>query len=205
MTLFPNIHSTFSSLDTSKISVERKETLQQLIDFIQEKVNNNASIRLNFICTHNSRRSHLCQIWAQVMAGHFGIKNVVTYSGGTEATAMFPKIGETLIKQGFVINQLSEGKNPIYAISYSDNEQPIIAFSKKLDHSFNPKSNFAAVMTCDSANEACPIVKGAEIRIPITFEDPKKFDNSPLQNEKYLERSIQIASELSYVFSRIHS
>ena len=59
-------------------------------------------------------------------------------------------------------------------------------------------------MTCDSANEACPIVFGASIRIPIMFLDPKAFDNTPQQAEKYQERSLQIATELKYVFSKIN-
>ena len=58
-------------------------------------------------------------------------------------------------------------------------------------------------MTCDSANEACPMVLGAEGRFPITYEDPKAFDNTPLQDEKYLKRSIQIATELHWVFKEI--
>jgi len=203
MKLNSTIEQTIANLNVNQISDERQKTLQSLIDFIQNKVNETLPVRINFICTHNSRRSHLSQIWAQVAATHYEIDKVVTYSGGTEATAMFPKIGETLTKQGFELQQLSEGNNPVYAISYSDNEQPIIAFSKKLSHDFNPKSEFAAVMTCNSANEACPVVSGAEKRIPITYEDPKKFDNTLLQDEKYLERSVQIATELLYVFSKV--
>ena len=117
---------------TSKISVsdERKEVLQPLIDYIQNKVTTNQEIRLNFICTHNSRRSHLSQIWAQTMAFQFQINNVFCYSGGTEATAMFPKVAETLIKQGFQIQKLSDAKNPVYAVKYDENQAPIICFSK---------------------------------------------------------------------------
>ena len=58
-------------------------------------------------------------------------------------------------------------------------------------------------MTCSNADVGCPFIQGAEKRIPITFEDPKAFDNTPLQKEKYHERSIQIATELCYVFSQI--
>src|SRR5690606_32500151 len=129
------------------------------------------------------------------MANYFGIKNVFCYSGGTEATALFPMVAETLRKSGFQIQTISKEENPVYSIKYADNEHPIIGFSKKLDDDFNPKSEFAAIMTCDSANEACPFVFGAEKRIPITFEDPKAFDNTPQQAEKYRERSLQIATE----------
>lgn len=202
-TLFPEIQRVIASLNFESISEERKIILQPLIDFIQAKTNNQQEIRLNLICTHNSRRSHLSQVWAQTAAAHYDIKNVFCYSGGTEATAMFPMAAKTLVKQGFQIKTIAEGNNPVYAIKYSENAHPVIGFSKTFDDAFNPQSEFAAIMTCSSADQGCPFIAGAEIRIPITFEDPKAFDNTPLQAEKYEERSLQIATELFYVFSQI--
>jgi arsenate reductase (thioredoxin) len=204
-TLFSEIENFIKKLNPLTISDERKAALQLLADFIEEKVASGREIRINFICTHNSRRSHLSQVWAQTLANYFNIKNVFCYSGGTEATALFPMVAETLKNSGFQIKTISENENPIYSIKYSDNAHPIIGFSKKTDDDFNPKSEFAAIMTCDSANEACPFVPGAEKRIPITFEDPKAFDNTPQRAEKYNERSVQIATELFYVFTQINS
>ena len=203
-TLFPEIETYLSGYNHSEISENRKEVLQPLIDYIQSKVENKQPVRINFICTHNSRRSHLTQVWAQTMAHYFNIPNVTCYSSGTETTALFPKVAETLENTGFKVSKLSEGENPIYSIKFADNEFPIIAFSKKLDNDFNPKNGFAAVMTCSQADGACPFVVGAEKRIPITFEDPKAFDNTPQQNEKYLERSMQIANEMKYVFTTVN-
>lgn len=200
--LVPQIEKTIRSLDVTSIAAERKAVLQPLIDYLQKKVANQQSIRLNFICTHNSRRSHLSQIWAQTMAHHFGLEHIDCYSGGTEATALFPKVGETLQNQGFLIQKLSDTENPVYAVSYTDNEHPIIAFSKTYDDSFNPVMGFGAIMTCDSANEACPMVIGAEKRFAIMYEDPKRFDGTLQQAEKYVERSIEIATEMYYVFSK---
>ena len=206
MPLFNKIEDIISSLDIESISNERKKTLNSLIDFIQNKVNKKQDIRINFICTHNSRRSHLSQVWAQTMAYYFNIKNVYCYSGGTESTALFPVVVETLKTSGFKINKIADTNNPIYSIKYSENEYPIIGFSKKVEDNFNPKSDFAAVMTCSQADKGCPIINGAEKRIPITYEDPKAFDNtSSLQTEKYNERSLQIATELKYIFSQINS
>ena len=185
------------------ITAERKTTLQPLIDFIQAKTINQREIRINFICTHNSRRSHFSQVWGQTAAAYFNIKNVFCYSGGTEATALFPMVAKTLAKSGFKIKTISEGNNPIYTIKYSENEHPIIGFSKSYDDDFNPKSEFAAVLTCSQADGGCPFIAGAEKRIPITFEDPKAFDNTPKQAEKYQERSLQIAAEMFYIFSQI--
>lgn len=202
-TLFAFIKNTVDTLNFESISSERKTVLHPLIDFIQSKVNANQDIRLNFICTHNSRRSHLSQIWAQTAAAHYGIKNVFSYSGGTEATALFPMVAQTLTKTGFQIQTLSEGNNPVYSVKYNENDAALICFSKTYDDAFNPQSEFAAILTCSSADNGCPFISGAEKRIPITFEDPKAFDNTPLQAEKYQERSIQIATELFYVFSQI--
>ena len=201
--LFPEIEKVINALNFESISDERKIVLQPLVDFIQEKVSNGQEIRLNLICTHNSRRSHLSQVWAQTAAAHYGIKNVFCYSGGTEATAMFPMAAKTLAKQGFQIKTIAEGNNPVYAIKYAENAHPIIGFSKTFDDDFNPQSEFAAILTCSSADQGCPFIAGAEKRIPITFEDPKAFDNTPQQAEKYEERSVQIATEMFYIFSQI--
>lgn len=202
-TIFAPIKNVIDTLDFTSISTERKTILQSLVDFIQSKVSANQDIRLNFICTHNSRRSHLSQIWAQTAAAHYNIRNVFCYSGGTEATSLFPMVAQTLSKTGFQIKTLSESSNPVYCVKYNENDSPLICFSKTYDDPFNPQSEFAAILTCSSADGGCPFIAGAEKRIPITFEDPKAFDNTPQQTEKYHERSIQIATELFYVFSQI--
>ncbi|TLF45796.1 arsenate-mycothiol transferase ArsC [Maribacter aurantiacus] len=181
----------------------RTPILQSLIDYIQEKRDEDEPINLNFVCTHNSRRSHLSQIWAQTLAAYFDIPKVACYSGGTEATALFPKVLDTLEGAGFRISKLSEGGNPVYAIKYGANSLPIIGFSKTYDHAFNPESNFAAIMTCGHADENCPYIPGAEKRIPMTFDDPKAFDGTNLQSQKYMERSLEIAAQLYYVFSKV--
>ena len=201
--MLENLSKTIKNITRISVSNKRKEVLNPLVDYIQSKVNQNQEVRLNFICTHNSRRSHLSQIWAQTMAFHFGIKNVFCYSGGTEATAMFPKVGETLTNQGFQIQQLSEAKNPVYAVKYDTDEVAIICFSKTFDDVFNPTLQFAAIMTCSSADEGCPFIAGAEKRLPIRYDDPKAFDGTDLMDAKYAERSIEIASEMFFVFSQI--
>tara|TARA_R110002049_G_scaffold993_11_gene7297 strand:- start:84484 stop:85116 length:633 start_codon:yes stop_codon:yes gene_type:complete len=203
--LFQEIENLIKKLKPETISDERKAVLQPLTEFIQSKVSNHQEIRINFICTHNSRRSHLSQVWAQTLAYYFNIKNVFCYSGGTESTALFPMVAETLQNSGFQIKTISKNENPIYSIKYADNAHPIIGFSKKLDDDFNPKSEFAAIMTCSQADGGCPFISGAEKRIPITFEDPKAFDSTPQQAEKYQERNLQIATELFFVFSQINS
>ncbi len=203
MKIFKEISNVIKLLDINTISEERKAVLKPLVEYIQDKIKVGDAIRLNFICTHNSRRSHLSQIWGQTMASHFDVNNVSCYSGGTEATAMFPKVQETLVNQGFKISKLSEGNNPIYSIKFSENEPAVIAFSKEFSDDFNPASGFAAIMTCSSADKGCPMVLGCDKRIPITYEDPKKSDGTPQQTQTYFNRSLQIATEMKYVFSSL--
>lgn len=203
--MYPKIETIINQASNFTISEERKVHLNSLVNYIQSKIDSNEEIRLNFICTHNSRRSHLSQIWAQTMAFHFTIPTVFCYSGGTETTAMFQKVVETLINQGFQIQQLSKATNPVYAVKYDENSHPIICFSKTYDDVFNPKSKFTAIMTCSSADENCPFITGAEVRLPIRYEDPKVFDKTELMDKKYAERSSEIASEMYFVFSKINN
>ncbi|MBP7613853.1 MULTISPECIES: low molecular weight phosphatase family protein [Bacteroidota] len=202
--MYKNLVETINNVTTfQNISEERKNILRPLIDFVQQKVNNSQEISINFICTHNSRRSHLSQVWAQVAAAYYTIPNVHCYSGGTEETALFPKVAETLTHQGLSIFKIADTDNPVYAIKYSDNSLPIVGFSKKYDSPFNPVSAFVAIMTCSQADGGCPFIAGAEKRIPITFEDPKISDNTQEQSKVYADRSLQIATEMFYVFSMI--
>ena len=202
--MYQTLSKTIEQLQLQNISEERKATLQPLIDFVQQKTTGKEQININFICTHNSRRSHLSQIWAQVAATHFNLPNVNCYSGGTEETALFSKVAETLTNQGFSIFKIADTNNPVYAIKYSDNALPVIGFSKKYDSPFNPVSAFSAIMTCSQADGGCPFIAGAEKRIPITFEDPKISDNTQEQSKVYADRSLQIATEMFYVFSKIN-
>jgi arsenate reductase len=203
--LFTKIENEITSFRTENISDKRKTVLEELIDFIQEKMDSRQIIKLNFICTHNSRRSHLAQVWAQTLACYYKVEHVYCYSGGTEATALFPVIAKTLESQGFEVEMSSEDKNPIYNISFSRNENPIKGFSKTYDDDFNPKSEFAAILTCSEADEGCPFISGAEKRIPIMYKDPKISDNTTEQQLVYNQRSRQIATEMNYVFSNIKS
>ncbi|MCR5863038.1 protein-tyrosine-phosphatase [Flavobacterium sp. J372] len=203
VTLYPEIEAVVNGFEFENLLEERKEVLQPLINFIQAKSSQQEEIRLNLICTHNSRRSHLAQIWAQAAAAYYQIPQVYCYSGGTESTAMFPAVVQTLKQTGFKIQALSTGNNPVYAVKYAENEHPVVAFSKTYYNDFNPKEGFAAIMTCSQADGGCPFIAGAEKRIAITYEDPKEFDKSEQQAEKYKERSLQIGLEMFYVFSQI--
>ncbi|HEY5824490.1 MAG TPA: protein-tyrosine-phosphatase [Cyclobacteriaceae bacterium] len=188
-----------------QVPAERKETLKELTKFVQGKINVGKPVYLNFICTHNSRRSHLSQLWAQAAAHYYGVKNVSCFSGGTEATAFNPRAVKAMQEVGFDISKTKDGDNPVYEVRFASDVVPVIAFSKKYDDPFNHNKDFAAVMTCSHADENCPLVLGASGRIALTYDDPKEFDGTPLEAAKYSERVHQIGREILYAFSQVKS
>lgn len=183
------------------IPPERKELLKSFAEYISKKLKDEKEINLTFICTHNSRRSHISQIWAQTSAEYYGIPNIKCYSGGTEATAFNPRAVKAMQKAGFKIEKKDDSVNPVYHVSYSEDKEPVECFSKVYSDEFNPQKDFAAIMTCSDADENCPVVFGAEARFPIRYDDPKEFDNTEIEEAKYDERVEQIGSEMLYLFS----
>jgi protein-tyrosine phosphatase/arsenate reductase len=185
------------------IPVERKILLETISVYIADKLKDRQPVRLVYICTHNSRRSHFGQVWAKIAADHYGLKNISTFSGGTEATAFHINALNALKRTGLVIRQMTEGKNPAYQVFHDEKLEPSLCFSKVYNDVTNPNQAFAVIMTCSDAEENCPFIPGAELRTGTTYDDPKIFDGTPLQDEKYDERCRQIAREIFYVFSKV--
>lgn len=190
----------FESLDLNEVSTERQAVLQPLADYIKSKIASQQRINLTFICTHNSRRSHLGQVWAQVAVAYFRVKNVYCFSGGTEATACNPRTIAAFQRAGLEVVQTTESENPVYEISFDNSTKPIIAFSKVYDQASNPNRGFAAIMTCDHAEANCPFISGAEKRLPIMYIDPKTSDDTPEESATYDARCRQIATEIKWAF-----
>ncbi len=188
--------------DFNSIPTERKALLQKITDYIQERYSQNSPINLVYICTHNSRRSHFGQVAAALAANFYNIDNVSTFSGGTEATAFNPNAIKALKTIGFEISSDGKEVNPNYEVSFGENLSTT-CFSKVYDDEVNPKSDFAAVMTCSDAEQNCPFIPGVALRIGTTYEDPKKSDGTPQQDETYTARFRQIATETLYAFSLV--
>jgi protein-tyrosine phosphatase/arsenate reductase len=188
-----------------QISEERRMILHKLIEYIQQKTIKEEEIKLVYVCTHNSRRSHFGQVWGKVASEFYKIAKVETHSAGTEATAMHPNTVRALQTIGFVIHSDNQENNPFYSIEFDSSKQPLVGFSKTIDHSSLPAKNFVAIMTCSEAEQNCPFVPGAELRVSTTYEDPKIFDGTEEQDEKYIERSLLIARENLYIFSNIQT
>jgi len=186
-----------------QITEDRKKQLSRLAKAIGQDLDLECSADLIFICTHNSRRSHMGQLWALVAAYEYEIIGIRSFSGGTEATAFNPRAVQALLKAGMDIEQRDEASNPEYLVYLPGHEDGIRVFSKRYEDPPNPTNKFIAVMTCSAADEACPVVTGASSRHTITYEDPKDFDGTPEETKAYDERSEQIAREMIYLFSLI--
>lgn len=185
-----------------QIPTSRIELLDQISNSILEKKSQNKPVKLVFICTHNSRRSHLAQIWASTLAFYFGIRGIETFSGGTEVTDFNIRAINALHRAGFGVLSLG-GENPKYEVSYDKSASDLICYSKKFDSLENPQTDFAALMTCTDADQSCPVVLGAEYRFGLYYEDPKEADDTPWEAERYEERLQQIGTEIYYLMHRV--
>lgn len=202
-TLRPVIAQVTQEFD--QIPPERQKALKKTALFIRSKVQANEAPQLTFICTHNSRRSHLSQIWAQTAAAYYDVPGVKTFSGGTEATACNERTVAALQRAGFEIdNTTPDQKNPIYLVKYSPVAKPLRAFSKVYSGEGNPTQNFIALMTCDTADKNCPVVEGSVLRVPIPYIDPKVADSTPQEAATYDERCKQIAREMFFLMSQVN-
>lgn len=188
-----------------QIPESRQAELKELAALFDEQLKTNAALNATFICTHNSRRSHMAQLWAQVAAVEYGFADKVkTYSGGTDATAFNPRAVAAMQRAGFAIRAKdAEAKNPNYEVSLGENFEAKTCFSKKFSDKVNPQQGFVAVMVCSDADEACPFVPGAASRLALPYVDPKVSDNTPQEAATYDERAAQIAREMLFAFSQL--
>lgn len=189
---------------TDSIPNDRKADLAKVADYIRERLSKSEAAKLTFICTHNSRRSHLSQIWAQVAAEYYGLDSVESFSGGTEATAFNPRAVAAMQRCGLkIVADGSTSTNPRYSVYTSDSSTPQVCFSKAYGDPPNPSKGYCAVMTCSQADDACPLVMGCDLRMPIRYEDPKVADDTEFETQRYDERSAQICIEMLYMMSLV--
>lgn len=205
MDLYPDIQSYIEQrlAEFEQIPSERKSQLKKMSLYVKSRIKAREPARLTFICTHNSRRSHLSQIWAATAAHFYNIPHVETFSGGTEATAFNPRAVSAIERAGFKVEKTQDGKNPRYAVRFDDTDSPLICFSKVYSDAPNPTADFCAVMTCAQADKNCPVVEGCSLRVAVPFEDPKVADDTPEESNKYDERCAQISREMLYLFSQV--
>lgn len=199
--LRPYVQEVAHELD--KVSGERKLVLNEIVASTTAQLEAGKAARLTFICTHNSRRSHMSQIWLQTAAYYYGLDKVHAFSGGTEATACNCRTVTAMRRAGFAIKDATTGDNPIYLVRYAYDRPPIHAYSKLYNADSNPKRDFIALMTCSVADKSCPIVKGAIARYAIHYADPRLCDDTPTETAAYNERCREIAREMFYIMAEV--
>ncbi len=195
------VHEIENELDS--IPEDRKLILTEIASTISARLETGQDAKLTFICTHNSRRSHMSQIWAQTAAHHYGLNQIYTYSGGTETTACNCRTISAMNSVGFSIKNIVDGKNPVYLATYSKNRPPIKAYSKLYNADDNPKKGFIALMTCSKADKMCPVVEGAIARYAIHYVDPGLCDDTPEETSVYNARCREIAREMFYIMLEV--
>jgi protein-tyrosine-phosphatase len=204
MKLYNNLQQAIAKLELEFDSIpeSRKQELKEIALTIKNSLTLFGRADLTVICTHNSRRSQLGQLWLKVAALHYGITNIYTFSGGTEATAFNIRMVNALHDFGFKVKNLDETLNPKYHIKLADNDDTMdVLYSKVYNESYNPQQNFIALLVCNSADKGCPIVAGAFRRISLPYLDPKEFDDTNLEKEKYLEKVNEIGREMLFIFN----
>ncbi len=216
--LFPELSRFLqtSSEQIDQIDPPRRAELDQLAGILAELARESEPIQAVFICTHNSRRSHLAQLWSAAAAQWLGLENFHSFSGGTEITAFNQRCFPALQSAGFRIAPVppstddpafqalpSSPNNPPWLLSTSPHLPLQVCFSKRYDHPPNPQQDFVAVMVCDDADVNCPLVPGAKHRLRLTYVDPKRSDDTPEQDAVYAERSAQIAREMLYLMQQL--
>lgn len=185
------------------ISDERLNLLTNIADKIVDEFEEREKININFVCTHNSRRSQMAQVWAFFAIEYFNLTNIFSFSGGTEVTAFHRNTVKSLQKSGFEFNVVDfSHQNPRYLISFKGSNKSLLGFSKLYDNEENSYP-YIIVTTCDSADQNCPFIPDAIHRFHLPFVDPKLSDGTELQLETYLQTSKKIAGELFVVFNEV--
>jgi hypothetical protein len=199
--LKPYVKEVASEVGT--ISAERKEVLNEIARDVAARLEAGKPADMTFICTHNSRRSHMSQIWAATAAYYYGVQNVHTFSGGTQATACNCRTVAAMRRVGFDIEDATTGDNPIYIVRYASDRPVIRTYSKLYNSDGNPTREFIALMTCSVADKSCPVVQGASSRYAIHYVDPRLCDDTPTETTAYNERCREIAREMFYIMSEV--
>lgn len=185
-----------------QISQERKAKLIEIGDFIFSELEEKKTFNALFVCTHNSRRSHIADLWFKYGSLYYGIDGLVSFSGGLEETAFNPNAIAALQRSGFTVIYNKRVKNAV--VSITPGNYPVWRMQSKLfDHPVNPKKDFVAVMVCSDADQSCPSVPGADGRFALPYDDPRYFDGKPSQNQKYDETVALIGREILFLTQHI--
>ena len=190
-----------------QIAEGRRKELRTLGDMINGLINEYGVAKATFVCTHNSRRSQLSEVWLRIASAHYGMTNIESFSGGTESTAFNHRMVAAVQGAGIALTTVKPDEiNPTYKLaSDTSADDKGLMFSKKYDHDYNPSEHFIAVMVCDHADENCPFVQGAAHRMPLTYLDPKASDDTPQEAQAYGDKVREIGREILYMLDYINA
>lgn len=197
--LFPGVQAYLTalvaSLDQSPAAYGAER--DRLAHWIAEHYQAGAELPLVVMCTGNSRRSVLLSTLLSLSAAYCGLPEVRGYSGGTHPSAVNSRTITALRAIGVEVSSLgteavrgAEGQpNPHYRMNWGRTQSgrllESLEFSKTYHDVANPQAGFAALMVCDEADAACPLVAGAAIRVSLPFVDPKVRDGFADEAEAY--------------------
>ena len=214
MQLLPDLchHAAFLTTSFDMIDDEHLKSIDQLSDWIAEQSTPNRTLHVLTTCTGNSRRSILSAAMGNLAAAYYGLDNVRFHSGGTVPSAFNRRTIATLKDIGFQIEPTgAEAKrgdpmtpNPIYQVRWGTGLETS-EYSKLYTDKSNPRTDFAAILVCSEADQECPTVPGASLRVSMTFIDPKYYDDGVFEKRKYAERRDDIGrSYLAVMASARH-
>ena len=186
------------NLLSEEISSQRKELLSEVAEKLGNTFSRSQSLKIIFICTHNSRRSHIAQFMLEMACGYYSIQGIEIYSGGTEVTALNKRVVHAISSHGIKYDKTTGDDNPTYIFDHIEgSETPY--FSKLYNHPANPTSNFTAILVCDHASETCPYIPGTLERIHLHYRDPKEYDRTPGEEKAYMDKLEEIGAEMFYI------
>jgi protein-tyrosine-phosphatase len=191
--------------EANKILDDRQVELDELAKNILSLLSKSAEVNVVFICTHNSRRSQLAEIWLRLAIEIMGMNNFKIASGGTEQTAFNHRMIYALEAAGFQIEKMDDSINPKYQ-QLNAEKRPFgpNMYSKVFDAVLSNTTSSMAVMVCDSAAEACPHVANATLRSELLYKDPKVSDGSESESLVYIEKVEEIGREMLYLADRLN-
>jgi hypothetical protein len=204
--LLPKVaaHADFLTTSFDRIDEAHREAGESLSDWIVQNYQPGRPLHVTVICTGNSRRSILGSTMGNVAAAYYGMPEIQFHSGGTAPSAFNSRTITALREIGVEVEptgaQAPRGEpstaNPVYRVQWGEPGEPSMEateFSKTYFDPANPRAGFAALMVCGEADEGCPMVKGAALRVSMPYLDPKIFDGSPYESAKYAERRDDMA------------
>jgi hypothetical protein len=188
-------HADYLTTTFDQIDPMHREAGEKLAHWVAANYEPGKPLHVTVVCTGNSRRSILGSSMGNLAAAYYGMPEIRFHSGGTAPTAFNSRSVTALRAVGFDVDPTGKEarrgepktENPIYRISWGEKFETL-EFSKHYGDASNPQKSFAALMVCSEADEACPFVKGAALRLSMPYLDPKIYDGGSYEATKYAER-----------------